>query len=126
MARPWLELLDPGLTALKKAVGTGFQERLDLARALNGRARHDEAKELLDQLLAEDRAHTEAWFERLLCFNDHSGEEEGLELLSQLESLRDEHPAEGGHLLALFPDLIAQLKEEIHDPGVQKLRHDQG
>ena len=98
MARPWLELLDPGLTALKKAVGTGFQERLDLARALNGRARHDEAKELLDQLLAEDRAHAEAWFERLLCFNDHSGEEEGLELLSQLESLRDEHPKEGGHL----------------------------
>jgi tetratricopeptide (TPR) repeat protein len=98
MARPWLELLDPGLTALKKAVGTGFQDRLDLARALNGRARHDEAKELLDQLLAEDRAHAEAWFERLLCFDDHSGEQEGLELLSQLESLRDEQPTEGGHL----------------------------
>jgi tetratricopeptide (TPR) repeat protein len=98
MGRPWLELLDPGLTALKKAVGTGFQDRLDLARALNGRARHDEAKELLDQLLAEDRAHPEAWFERLLCFSDHSGEEEGLELLSQLESLRDEQPTEGGHL----------------------------
>lgn len=98
MGRPWLELLDPGLTALKKAVGTGFQERLGLARALNGRARHDEAKEILDQLLAEDRAHAEAWFERLLCFSDHSGEEEGLELLSQLESLRDEHPTEGSHL----------------------------
>ena len=98
MARPWLELLDPSLTALKKAVGTGFQERLDLARALNGRARHDEAREILEQLLAEDRAHAEAWFERLLCFDDHSGEGEALELLGQLESLRDEHPADGGHL----------------------------
>lgn len=109
MAFPWFELLDPGLTALKKAVGTGFQERLDLARAFNGRARHDEAKELLDQLLAEDRAHTEAWFERLLCFSDHSGEEEGLELLGQLESLRDEHPSEGGHLRNLgFLRLLRQ------------------
>ncbi len=111
MARPWLELLDPGLTALKKAVGTGFQERLDLARALNGRARHDEAKELLDQLLAEDRAHAEAWFERLLCFNDHSGEEEGLELLNQLESLRDEQPTEGGPLRNL--GYLRLLRQEL-------------
>lgn len=98
MARPWLELLDPGLTALQKAVGTGFQERLDLARAFNGRARHAEAQEILDQLLAEDRSNAEAWFERLLCLSDHAGEEEGLELLGQLESLRDEHPEDGGHL----------------------------
>jgi tetratricopeptide (TPR) repeat protein len=98
MARPWLKLLDPGLTALKAAAGTSFKDRLALARAFNGRARHDEAREILDQLLAEDRAHAEAWFERLLCFSDHNGEDEGLELLAQLESLRDEHPNEGGHL----------------------------
>ena len=97
MARPWLKLLDPGLTALKTAAGTSFEDRLALARALNGRARHEEAQEILDQLLAENRSHAEAWFERLLCFNDHSGEDEGLELLGQLESLRDEHPSEGGH-----------------------------
>ena len=98
MARPWLTLLDPGLTALKTSAGSTFEDRLALARALNGRARHEEAQEVLDQLLAEDRAHAEAWFERLLCFSDHAGDEEGLELLGQLESLRDEHPAEGGHL----------------------------
>ena len=89
MARPWLKLLDPGLTALKSAAGTSFDDRLALARAFNGRARHEEAREILDQLLAENRSHAEAWFERLLCFSDHAGEEEGLELLGQLESLRD-------------------------------------
>ena len=98
MTRPWLKLLDPGLTALKAAAGTSFEDRLQLARALNGRARHAEAQEILDQLLAENRSHPEAWFERLLCFSDHAGEDEGLELMAQLESLRDEHPAEGGHL----------------------------
>jgi tetratricopeptide (TPR) repeat protein len=98
MARPWLELLDPGLTALKTAVGTGFDERLNLARALNGRARHSEAQEMLDQLLAEDRSHADAWFERLLCFSDHTDTDEGLELMAQLESLRDEQPGHGGHL----------------------------
>ena len=98
MARPWLKLLDPGLTALKSAATSSFDDRLGLARALNGRARHEEAREILDQLLAEDRSHADAWFERLLCFNDHDGDEEGPELLGQLESLRDEHPAEGAHL----------------------------
>ena len=98
MARPWLKLLDPGLTALKTAAGTSYEDRLELARALNGRARHGEAEEILDQLLAEDRAHPEVWFERLLCFDDHSSEEEGLELLGQLESLRDEHPGHGAHI----------------------------
>ena len=98
MARPWLKLLDPGLTALKSAATSSFDDRLGLARALNGRARHEEAREILDQLLAEDRSHADAWFERLLCFSDHDGGEEGPELLGQLESLRDEHPTEGGHL----------------------------
>ena len=98
MARPWLKLLDPGLTALKTAARTSFDDRLALARAYNGRARHEEAREVLDQLLAEDRSNAEAWFERLLCFNDHSGEEEGLELMGQLDSLRDEQPTAGGHL----------------------------
>jgi tetratricopeptide (TPR) repeat protein len=113
MSRPWLKLLDPSLTALKAAAGSSFQDRLALARALNGRARHDEAKELLDQLLAEQRSHAEAWFERLVCFSDHTSEEEGQELLAQLESVRDEHPAVGthvrnqGYLRMLMQDLDA-------------------
>ncbi|WP_169720635.1 tetratricopeptide repeat protein [Geothrix fermentans] len=98
MARPWIKLLDPDLTAIKTAAGTSFEDRLKLARAFNGRARHGEAQEILDQLLVEDRSHAEAWFERLLCFSDTAEEEEGLELLGQLESLRDEHPGHGGHL----------------------------
>ena len=98
MARPWLKLLDPGLTALKERAGAAFEERLGLARALNGRGRHGEAKEILDELLAEDRAHGEAWFERLLCHGDQATEEEGLEILSQLESLRDESPKDSVHL----------------------------
>ena len=98
MARPWLKLLDPGLTALKTAASTAFEDRLALARAYNVRARHEEAREVLDQLLAEDRSNAEAWFERLLCFSNHAGDEEGPELMGQLESLRDEHPTAGGHL----------------------------
>jgi len=98
MARPWLNLLDPGLTALLNAAGKSYDERLTLARALNGRSRHEEAREILERLLAEDRSHAEAWFERLLCFSDHAGAEEGQELLGLLESLRDEHPKNGGYL----------------------------
>jgi len=97
MVRPWLKLLDPGLTALKTAASAAFEDRLALARAYNVRARHEEAREVLDQLLAEDRSNAEAWFERLLCFSNHPGDEEGPELMGQLESLRDEHPAAGGH-----------------------------
>jgi tetratricopeptide (TPR) repeat protein len=119
MLRPWLKLLDPGLTALKAAAGTSFVDRLALARAFNGRARHEEAREILDQLLAEDRAHAEAWFERLLCFSDHDGEEEGLDLLAQLESLRDEHPHAGPHLRNL-----GYLRLLMHDlDGAERTLH---
>jgi len=119
MARPWLKLLDPGLTALKTAARTSFDDRLALARAYNGRARHEEAREVLDQLLAEDRSNAEAWFERLLCFNDHSGEEEGLELMGQLDSLRDEQPTAGGHLRNL-----GYLRLLMQDPdGAEQALH---
>lgn len=110
MVRPWLKLLDPGLTALRSSLGSQFEERLNLARALNVRARHREAKEILHQLLAEDRSHVETWFERLLCLSDHDSEEEGHELLAQLESLRDEHPSHAGHLRNL-----GYLRLLLHD-----------
>lgn len=110
MVRPWLKLLDPGLTVLRSSVGTAFDDRLNLARAMNVRARHREAKEILHQLLAEDRSHVEAWFERLLCLSDHDGDDEGRELLAQLESLRDEHPMHAGHLRNL-----GYLRLLLHD-----------
>src|ERR1700690_1925404 len=122
MVRPWLKLLDPGLTALKAAAGTSYEDRLALARAFNSRARHDEAREILDQLLAEDRAHAEAWFERLLCFSDHDGDEEGLELQAQLESLRDEDPRDGGHLRNLaYLHLLMQDPDGAERPLRQAL-----
>ncbi len=122
MARPWIKLLDPALTALKAATGTGFDGRLTYARALNSRARHEEAREILDQLLAEDRSHVEAWFERLLCLSDHDRSGEGPELLGQLESLRDEHPAEGGHLRNLgYLRLLMQDPEGAEEDLRQSL-----
>jgi tetratricopeptide (TPR) repeat protein len=97
MARPWFELLDPTLTALCKAPEPAAQKRLQLARAFNRRGRHSEALEILEGLLAEDRANADAWFERLLCINDYAEDSEGVELLEQLEALRDEHPKFHGH-----------------------------
>ena len=126
MARPWLKLLDPGLAALQDASAASFDARLGLARALNGRARHEEARAILETLLAEDRAHPEAWFERLLCHGEHTPEEEGLELLGQLESLRDEHPEDAAHLrnlgylrlLLLDPDgAELALQQSVHLRG---------
>lgn len=110
MARPWLELLDPTLMALCKAPKSTTQERLRLARAYNGRGRHREAQEILEGVLAEDRANADAWFERLLCINDYAEDDEGGELLEQLEALRDEHPKAHGHHRN-----IAYLRLILHD-----------
>ncbi|HJU82839.1 MAG TPA: tetratricopeptide repeat protein [Holophagaceae bacterium] len=105
MSRPWLSLLDPRLAAFDEG------DRLGKARALNGRGLHREAAELLDEVIKEDRADPEAWFERVLALGDHFRPEEAKELLLQLESLRDERPADPallrnlGYLRLLMDDL---------------------
>jgi len=88
MARSWMKLLDPRLAALQDRDG----ESLQLARALNARARYPEAAEILDRLIAERRCDAEAWFERVLSLGDRFRPEEAGELLVQMESLIVESP----------------------------------
>jgi tetratricopeptide (TPR) repeat protein len=96
MSRPWLQLLDPDLHGLRQAPGNAFETRLHMARSLNARCHHAEARVILDQLLAEDRSHDEAWFERIVAEGD-GGSAEDLETLHRdLESLRDENPTAAG------------------------------
>ena len=92
MSRPWLQLLDPDLHGHRQVPGSSFEARLTLARALNVRCHHTEARELLDQLLAEDRSNGDAWFERIVAEGDGGSQEELETLHRDLESLRDEHP----------------------------------
>lgn len=105
MAASWHPLLDPALEALRREGG------LPLAKALNARGRHHEAAEVLDRRLAEQRSDFDAWFERLLALGDSLSEETALELMSQLEALRDEHPEQAaifrnlGHLKLLMWDM---------------------
>ncbi len=97
MARPWLQLLDPLLFDLKAALGEAVEDRYTLAKAYNDRSLHDLALDLLETLLAEDRAHGEVWFERILCEGEFSTAEELRTLHEQLEAVRDEHPQEAIH-----------------------------
>jgi tetratricopeptide (TPR) repeat protein len=95
MQSSWLRLLDPEISTLKAEVASAPQTRLQLARALNGRCRHGEAAEILDQLLAEHRSDGEAWFERIVAEGDHAASEELENLHRELEAIRDESPADG-------------------------------
>ncbi len=105
MVSSWRSLIDPELDP------TRTEALPAKARALNARGRHAEAAELLDRHLADHRSDFEAWFERLLALGDALGEQDALDLQSQLEALRDEHPAAAaayrnlGHLRLLMFDL---------------------
>ncbi len=94
MARPWLRLLDPELFTLRASLGPDVVSRLRYAKALNSRSLHVEAAEVLDGILAEERAHGEAWFERIMCEGDHSTDEDLQRLSIELEAVRDEHRGE--------------------------------
>ena len=98
MARPWLRLLDPDLFAFRASLGPDAESRLRYAKALNSRSLHVEAAEVLDGILAEERANEEAWFERILCEGDHTTTEDLRRLSIELEAVRDEHPGEATHL----------------------------
>ncbi|MBL0313678.1 MAG: tetratricopeptide repeat protein [Holophagaceae bacterium] len=113
MARPWLRLLDPDLFALRASLGPDAISRLRYAKALNSRSLHVEAAEVLDRILAEERANGEAWFERILCEGDHSTDEELQRLSVELKAVRDEHPGEATPLrnLAFLRIIENQLDE---------------
>ncbi|MBI4911463.1 MAG: tetratricopeptide repeat protein [Acidobacteria bacterium] len=95
--RPWLQLLDPTLFQFRAGLGETFEDRLALARAYNDRSLHNLSLAILEKLLAEDRAHGDAWFERILCEGEFSTHEDLRELHEQLEAVRDEHPQEAIH-----------------------------
>lgn len=92
MPRPWLQLLDPALHALKASEPATAEARFALAKAFNARARHAEACELLDKLLAQDRTHGEAWFERIVAEGEGFDAESLRNLHRDLEAIRDENP----------------------------------
>ncbi len=97
MARPWLQLLDSLLFDLKGQLGSSAEDQFALAKAYNDRSLHHLAQELLERILAEDRANGEAWFERILCEGEFSTPEDLRTLHEQLEAVRDEHPQEAIH-----------------------------
>ncbi len=113
MSRPWLRLLDPDLLVMKDSLGADTGSRLRYARALNARSLHNEAAEVLDRILAEERANGEAWFQRILCEGDHTMAEDLKAIEVELESVRDENPGQGIHLrnLAFLRILQARLDE---------------
>jgi tetratricopeptide (TPR) repeat protein len=113
MARPWLRLLDPELFALRASLGSDAASRLRYAKALNSRSLHVEAAEVLDRILAEERAHGEAWFERVLCEGDNTTNEDLQRLSIELEAVRDEHLGEATHLrnLAFLRIIQGRLDE---------------
>ena len=92
MPRPWLQLLDPRLNTLKAAEPSTLEGQLALAKAFNARARHAEACELLDKVLAQDRTHGEAWFERIVAEGEGFDGESLQNLHRDLEAIRDENP----------------------------------
>jgi len=95
MPSSWLRLLDPEITALKTETASSAQARLQLAKALNGRCLHEDAAEILERLLAEDRSDGEAWFERIVAEGDHAAQDELENLHRELEAIRDENPDDG-------------------------------
>jgi len=94
MSRPWLQLLDPDLHGRRQASESTFDAQLQLARALNARCHHTEARAILDRLLTENRSNGEAWFERIVAEGDGGSMEELETLNRDLEALQDERPNE--------------------------------
>ncbi|MBP1628379.1 MAG: repeat protein [Holophagaceae bacterium] len=112
MPRPWLRLLDPEIHDLQHVAKHSPADSLRFARALNSRCRHEEAAEVLDQLLADNRCDGELWFERLLALGDQVAGDELETFHKDLEALRSEHPKEAAHLRNLGYALLLLDRED--------------
>lgn len=125
MPRPWLRLLDPEIHDLQHLAAQSPADRLRFARALNSRCRHEEAAEVLDLLLADNRCDGELWFERLLAIGDRASVEERETFHEDLEALRSEHPEDATHLRNLgYVRLLLHRNDEAEQALKRALEMD--
>jgi tetratricopeptide (TPR) repeat protein len=110
MPTPWLRLLDPEIHDLEQKGGT---PRLQLARALNGRCMHDQARAVLDKALDQDRCDADLWFERIMALGDLASSTELEEIQQDLAAIRAEQPGDAGILRDLgFVRILQQLGDD--------------
>ena len=127
MSRPWLRLLDPEFHDIKQKAGESFPSRLHLARALNGRCMHEEARAILDKILDQHRADADAWFERIMALGDLATLKELEEIFQELSAIRAEHPGDPGTLRNLgFVRILQQRGEEAESVLRQALEGNGG
>jgi len=116
MPNPWLRLLDPELHDLKR---DGGPSRLPLARALNGRCMHDEARSVLDKTLDGHRGDADLWFERIVGLGDLASPAELEELHQDLAAVRAERPGDA----AILRDLgFVRILQQRGDDAERVLR----
>lgn len=111
----WLQMLDPQLNDLRRNGNQSHQDTLHLAKALNIRCHHQEAQELLEGLLAENRADDEAWFERIVAQGDNASPEDLDSLHSELKAVMDERPEDAAPRRNL--GYLRLLQQRVDDAG---------
>ncbi|MGA2079937.1 MAG: tetratricopeptide repeat protein [Holophaga sp.] len=118
MHRQWLRLLDPMIHDLRQDAGNEPAGRLRLAKALNGRCLHEEARTVLEATFAKAGGDpgplvSDFWFERIMALGDHASEEEMEALHRRLLALREEQPDSAPVLRNLgFIRILQQCGEE--------------
>ena len=113
MPQPWLRLLDPDIHDLQLSCGSTLPSRLQLARALNGRCRHEEARAVLDKALDTQRTDADLWFERIVALGEAASTEELEAIHQDLSALRAERPQDPAILRDLgFVRILQQLGDD--------------
>jgi tetratricopeptide (TPR) repeat protein len=98
MLRQWLRLLDPTILEMQNQPVTSPSSRLRLARALNGRCMHEEARAVVENALSMDGNDPDLWFERIMALGDHASAEEMEDLHRRLSAGRGQ-PKESAPVL---------------------------
>ena len=112
MPNPWLRLLDAEIHDLQQSAGDSLPARLQLARALNGRCMHEEARAVLDKILDRHRADADLWFERIIAQGDLATFTELEELHQDLSAVCAERPDDAAILRDLAFVRILQQRDE--------------